>query len=143
MFVRKFALSFICLVPLVVVAADLPKIKKVNAPSTSPASGPEMFKRYCAACHGADAKGHGPATSALKVPPPDLTLLSKNNHGKFPDVHVYSTIRGDVNFNAHGSPDMPVWGTLFRSMANNSDDDRQLAMRLSNLCRYIESLQVK
>jgi mono/diheme cytochrome c family protein len=36
-----------------------------------------MFKEYCASCHGADAKGHGPAVRALKVAPPDLTMLSK------------------------------------------------------------------
>ena len=102
-----------------------------------------MFHQYCAACHGADAKGRGPAAAALKVPPPDLTLLSSNNHGKFPDVQVYSTIRGDIGINAHGSSEMPVWGGVFRDMANNSGDDRQTAMRLSNLCRYIQSLQVK
>lgn len=137
------ALSFICLIPVVVIAADRPNIKKVNAPTTSPTSGSEMFKQYCAACHGADAKGKGPATMALKVPPPDLTLLAKSNHGKFPDTRVYSTIRGDISLYAHGSAEMPVWGALFREMANNSDDERQAAMRMSNLCRYIESLQQK
>ena len=139
----RFVLSSICLIPAVLVAADSPNIKKVSAPSTSAASGSEMFKQYCAACHGIDGKGHGPATPALKVPPPDLTFLARDNHGKVPDRHVYSTIRGDVGVNAHGSPDMPVWGMLFRDMANNSGDDRQSAMRMSNLCRYIESLQQK
>ena|SRR5579864_7892448 len=143
MFFFRLALSFVCLVPVVAFAADPPVIKKVNAPITSPTSGSEMFHQYCAACHGADAKGHGPAAAALKVPAPDLTLLSRNNHGKFPDTHVYSAIRGDNSINAHGSPDMPVWGALFRDMANNSDDARQTAMRMSNLCRYIESLQQK
>ncbi|HEY3837693.1 MAG TPA: cytochrome c [Bryobacteraceae bacterium] len=139
----KLALSLMCVLPVVTLAGDAPVVKKVNAATTSPASGPEMFRQYCAACHGADAKGHGPAAIALKIPPPDLTVLSKNNHGKFPDVRVYSSIRGDATFSAHGSSDMPVWGTLFRDMANNSGDDRQAAMRLSNLCRYIESVQQK
>lgn len=143
MFFLRIALSFACLAPALVFAADSPAIKKVNAPFTSPASGSEMFKQYCASCHGADAKGHGPAVPALKIPPPDLTLLSRNNHGKFPDVRVYSTILGDVSVNAHGSPEMPVWGTLLRDKANNSDNDLQLTMRMSNLCRYIESLQQK
>jgi mono/diheme cytochrome c family protein len=147
MFFFRFLLSFVCLVPvvtpIVTFAAGVPVVKKVTAPTTSPMSGSEMFKQYCAACHGADAKGHGPAAAALKIPPSDLTLLSRNNHGKFPDTHVYSAIKGDVSANAHGSPDMPVWGTIFRDMANNSEDDRQSAMRLSNLCRYIQSLQQK
>jgi mono/diheme cytochrome c family protein len=139
----KFVLSCVCLVPAVIFAADVPVVKKVNAPIISASSGSEMFKQYCASCHGADAKGHGAAAPALKVPPPDLTMLAKNNHGKFPDTRVYSAIRGDLNVNAHGSLDMPVWGTVFRDMANRSDDDRQSAMRMSNLCRYIQSLQAK
>ena len=55
-----------------------------------------MFKQYCASCHGLDAKGHGPAVPALKVPPPDLTSLTKNNHGKFPEPRVFQAIKGDV-----------------------------------------------
>jgi mono/diheme cytochrome c family protein len=139
----KFVLAVVCIVPVVVTAADRTSIKIVNTPITSPASGSEMFHQYCASCHGADAKGHGVAVPALKVAPPDLTMLSKNNRGKFPDTQVYSAIRGDSGINAHGSADMPVWGTLFRDMANNSGDDRQTALRMSNLCRYIQSLQQK
>jgi mono/diheme cytochrome c family protein len=139
----KFALTLVCLVPVVTFAADPPVVKKVNATTISPGSGAEMFKEYCAACHGVNAKGNGPAVTALKVPPPDLTLLSKNNHGRFPDNRVYSSIRGDVNIDAHGSRDMPIWGTVFRNMARTSGNAVEPAMRLSNLCRYIESLQQK
>ena len=35
-----------------------------------------LFRAYCAACHGADGKGGGPAAASLKSPPPDLTLIS-------------------------------------------------------------------
>ena len=28
------------------------KVKKVSAPYTSPASGADMYKAYCASCHG-------------------------------------------------------------------------------------------
>jgi mono/diheme cytochrome c family protein len=142
MFFFRFVLAFACLAPVVSFAADPPVIKKVQAATTSPTAGPEMFKQYCASCHGLDARGHGPAVPALKVPPPDLTLLSRNNHGKFPDARVYTAIRGDV-VDAHGSKDMPVWGVLFREMANNSPDDMQVAARMRTLCLYIESLQQK
>ena len=102
-----------------------------------------MFKAYCASCHGADAKGQGPAAAAMRVPPADLTLLAKNNNGKFPDRRVYAAIRGDVNLAAHGSNTMPVWGTIFHEMADNGGGDREPALRLATLCRYIESLQQK
>src|ERR1700733_7000274 len=99
----KCFLTFVCMAPVLTFAADQPTvIKIVPTKAPSPASGSEMFTEYCAVCHGADATGHGPAVSALKTLPPDLTLLSRKNHGKFPDRHVYVVIRGDVNYPAHG-----------------------------------------
>src|SRR5579872_3953019 len=96
-------------------------IQHTTVKSTSPASGEEMFKTYCAVCHGTDGKGDGPAASALKVPPADLTQLSKKNGGKFPALEVTSAIRGDSNVAAHGSKDMPVWGSLFWNMSNGNE----------------------
>jgi mono/diheme cytochrome c family protein len=143
MFVSRLVLAVACLLPLGTFAADPPVIKKVHAPATSPSAGLDMFKQYCSACHGVDGRGQGPATPALKAAPPDLTSLSKNNHGNFPEAHVYSAIKGDVNLPAHGSKDMPVWGQVFHDMSNNSADDRQTPLRISNLCLYIKSLQQK
>ena len=141
MFFARFVLSSVCLFPLLSFAADPHVvIKKTNVVPVSAAAGPEMFKQYCASCHGLDAKGHGRAVPALKVPPPDLTLLSQKNHGKFPSAMVYTAIRGDVSVPSHGSPDMPVWGLVFHEMANN---EAQVAERMSNLSLYIQSLQQK
>ncbi len=115
-------------------------IKKVPATVTSAASGEEMFNTYCAACHGKGGKGDGPAASEFKVPPANLTLLSVNNNGKFPADHVAETIRtGPRDATAHGSRDMPVWGTVFASMGGNA----QVEQRISNLTKYVESLQAK
>lgn len=116
-------------------------VKHVPATATSPASGPEMYKAYCAACHGTDGKGNGPAAPALKVPPTDLTALSKNNGGKFPSAKVAATIRGEADIAAHGTHEMPVWGRLFWSMSHGHEGEVQ--QRVSNLTRYIESLQAK
>lgn len=71
-------------------------------------SGKDMFKAYCASCHGEDAKGHGPVAPALKVPPPDLTLLAKRNNGKFSADYVNTVVVHGVNTPAHGSTDMPI-----------------------------------
>ena len=116
-------------------------IKHVPIKSTSPVSGKDMYTAYCAVCHGTDGKGGGPAASALKVPPADLTQLSKNNGEKFPALKVISTIRGESALPAHGSKDMPVWGSLFWSMSGGHEGEVQ--QRVANLTHYIESLQAK
>jgi len=108
---------------------------------TSPASGKEMYTTYCAVCHGTDGKGGGPAASALKLPPTDLTQLSKKNGGKSPALKVTSAIRGEGDVPAHGSKDMPVWGSLFWNMSHGHEGEVQ--QRVANLTKYIESLQAK
>ena len=100
-----------------------------------------MYTAYCAVCHGANAKGGGPAASALKVAPADLVQLSKNNGGKFPAMKVMSAIRGDEDVPAHGSKEMPVWGPLFWNMSHGHQGEVQ--QRVANLTAYIESLQEK
>jgi mono/diheme cytochrome c family protein len=116
-------------------------IKHVPIKATSPVSGKEMYTTYCAVCHGTDGKGGGPAASALKVPPTDLTLLSKNNGGKYPALKVESSIRGESALPAHGSKEMPVWGSLFWKMSAGHEGEVQ--QRVTNLTEYIESLQAK
>lgn len=118
-------------------------IKKVPIQHTSAASGEEMYISYCAACHGRTGKGDGPAVSALKKAPPDLTVLAKNNNGKFPGDQVAHTLRsGDIA--AHGSKDMPVWGTLFSQLhGRTTNSDAVIQLRVANLTKYIESLQAK
>jgi mono/diheme cytochrome c family protein len=116
-------------------------IKHVPIQQTSPASGQEMYTSYCAACHGKDGKGAGPAADALKTPPSDLTMLSKNNGGKYPALKVSSIIRGEDVVAAHGSRDMPIWGKLFRGISGGSD--AEVMQRVTNLDHYVESLQVK
>jgi len=102
-------------------------------------SGKEMFKAYCASCHGEDAKGHGPVAPALKVPPPDLTLLAKRNNGKFSADYVNSVVLHGVNTPAHGSTDMPIWGPVFVGI----NDQRLVVLRVNKLSEYLETLQVK
>ena len=128
---------------LVAGAQEQPKktIKHVPLTATSPSSGQEMYKTYCASCHGTDGKGNGPAASALKMPPADLTQLAKTNGGKFPDLKVASTIRGESNIPAHGTPEMPVWGQLFWGMSHGHEGEVQ--QRVANLTKYIETMQAK
>lgn len=130
-----------CAVPLITPLAAQEGIKVVPAPRTAADSPEQMFKSYCASCHGVDGKGKGPAASALKAPVGDLTTLAGANGGKFPESRVMNSISGDANIPGHGSKDMPVWGTVFREMKPGSPGETQL--RLRNLTRYIEAMQVK
>jgi cytochrome c553 len=116
-------------------------IEHTTVKSTSAASGVEMYKTYCAVCHGVEGKGNGPAASALKARPADLSQLSKNNGGKFPALKVTAAIRGEGDVAAHGSKDMPVWGSLFWNMSHGHEGEVQ--QRVANLTKYIESLQEK
>ena len=114
-------------------------IQNGSARRTSPSSGGEMYRAYCAACHGPSGKGDGPVGTALKSAPTDLTQLAKRTAGKFPELQVFGAINGDVQVPAHGSKDMPVWGVVFRGMGDNGVTGAQL--RIRNLTRYIKSLQ--
>jgi mono/diheme cytochrome c family protein len=117
-----------------------PAIKPVGAKPTSAASGKEMFRAYCASCHGPDGTGNGPAAPALKKQPADLTLLAKLNGGKFPAMEVMSSIK-DGTKTGHGSKDMPVWGPILSTVSN--DTPAVVDQRVGNLVGYIQSLQVK
>ena len=87
-----------------------------------------MFVSYCASCHGVDGKGDGPAAAALKMPPTDLTLLSKDNAGEFPDTHVLAVLQHGADIPSHGSPEMPVLGPILGKMEKASPQFQQLRM---------------
>src|SRR5689334_21242052 len=122
-------------------AQSRPTIKPIPVSRTSPASGREMFEDYCAACHGKSGKGDGPAAADLKSRPVELTRLTSNNHGKFPEDRVTEVMLAGRQICAHGSKDMPIWGDLFRSLNPGRADVVQL--RIANLTDYIQSIQTK
>ena len=105
------ALAALCFIPSLL-GDDQPKIKRVSAHATASVDGQDLFREYCAVCHGNDAKGTGPAAAALKVKPADLTLISQKNGSKFPEIRVQRVINGEDEVLAHGSHDMPVGADL-------------------------------
>jgi len=123
---------------LVLMSQEKPATSKANTASVE-LSGKEMFRAYCASCHGEDAKGHGPAVPALKVAPPDLTLLAKRNNGKFSADYVNTVVAHGVNTPAHGSAEMPIWGPVFVGL----NDRRLVVLRVNKLSEYLETLQAK
>ena len=141
MFTRCLLQAAVFLVAFVTSQAQQPEIKNAPMKPTSPASGREMFANYCASCHGKNGKGDGPAAAALKVPPADLTTLSKRNGGTFPNSHVSAILRGEAQLPAHGSQEMPVWGPLFWQMSQGHVGE--VEQRITNLTKYVETLQAK
>ncbi|MFN7920827.1 MAG: c-type cytochrome [Bryobacteraceae bacterium] len=123
------------------VAADKVKMKEVPIKDTPVTSGSKMFQEYCAACHGATAKGDGPAAAALKASPGDLTRLTARNDGKFPRLKVRAMLDGKEGVTAHGTREMPIWGSLFRTIGRG--DPGVVELRMKNLIDYVESLQGK
>ena len=47
-------------------------LKTGPMPYSTPQSGSQMYKDYCAVCHRPTGKGDGPAVEFLKAPPPDF-----------------------------------------------------------------------
>jgi len=104
------------------------------------ASGKQTYMTYCASCHGENLKGAGPAATALKTPPADLTTLAKRHDGKFPYEYVAGVVRFGKPISAHGSSDMPIWGPIFSLVDFHEVAIRQ---RIKNLCEFLASQQEK
>ena len=103
--------------------------------------GADLFRFYCATCHGREGKGDGPVASALNRRPPDLTTIARRNGGRFPADRVEAFVTGDREPTlAHGSADMPVWGPIFQAL---DTQDRMNRIRIENVVAFIESIQAK
>src|ERR1700676_3004498 len=84
--------------------------------------GPELFKAYCATCHGKDAKGNVPVAASLRIAPPDLTRIAVRNGGAFPFLLVQKIISGEQQPpTTHGTREMPVWGPIFSEVTWDQD----------------------
>ena len=110
---------------------------KIPVTRTEATSGKQMYTAYCAPCHGTDGKGSGPYAGALKTRPTDLTQLSRAHNGRYPDTHVVATLQDGT----HDQDVMPAWGPILGKMSQTNSQERLL--RISNLSRFIETLQSK
>lgn len=137
--IRPYYLVIGTLLALASVASAQTKvIKEVNAHQTDSWKGEDLYKEFCAVCHGTDGKGNGPAASALKVQPSDLTVIARHSSGKFPELKVREIIKGDATIPAHGSQNMPTWGNIFKSISASGTFGE---MRINALVAYIQQIQ--
>ena len=105
-------------------------------------AGQDLYRFYCATCHGVDGKGKGPVASALRVAPADLTLLARRDGGTFPRDRIFAFVAngGSTASGAHGSKEMPIWGPIFFAL---DPSDTRAVMRIENIVQYLESIQAK
>ena len=107
-------------------------------------AGEGYFARYCAACHGMEAKGDGPMQEILTVPAPDLSVLSAGNDGAFPLIRVLRQIDGRDPMLAHGG-EMPLFGDLFSFqdavIAAPTGQPIVTAQPIADLVAWLESVQ--
>jgi len=107
-------------------------------------AGEWYFARYCAACHGMEARGDGPMQEILTVQAPDLTQLSASNGGVFPVIRVVRQIDGRDPMLAHGG-EMPLFGELFSfsdaAIPAETGQPIVTAQPIADLAAWLESVQ--
>ncbi len=113
-----------------------------SAQSYQQTPGAEVFRTYCASCHGTAARGDGPLASSMTRKPANLTEIAKRNGGQFPTELVFKTIDGRQPVRGHGGPDMPVWGDVFTRSREAGDADRAQAV-IQSLVVFLESIQLR
>ena len=128
---------YLILLPLVMAGC-------IEQKAESRKSGTEDFATYCAACHGASARGDGAAASGLAAKPADLTQLSRRAGGKFPATKVMAKIWGrGAGHDSHAA--MPEFASLLDSELVPFDGGDGLQtptpQRLVAIAKYLESLQ--
>ena len=87
-----------------------------------PSGGEILYRRYCAACHGVEGRGDGPAAPALSPLPPDLTRLTSSVPELMRQIDGSRTVR------AHGSAAMPIWGEVFEQSLIDEPHRRRTAL---------------
>ena len=116
----------------------------VPAHAADDAQGKQLYIKYCGSCHGPDGKGDGYLSGSLKQKPADLTLIAKKNGGKFPEQTVMRFIDGTTDVRAHGNPDMPVWGEVFKEqIASSPTQQAEIRATILAIVNYIGSIQQK
>jgi hypothetical protein len=68
-------------------------------------------------------------------------MLTRNNRGRFPEAHIVSALQFGSAIAPRGTGEMPAWGPILGKM--NQTNPQEVLLRISNLSRYLETLQLK
>ncbi len=120
------------------------------SPTGQITSGKLDFRQYCAQCHGKEGIGNGPVAPALKKKPANLTVLSRNNGGVFPEQEVRDFIDGSKPAEGHGTREMPIWGYAFMYRRSSHTGpggapltEAEVKHKIARLVDYVKSIQVQ
>ncbi len=137
----------------VLLVAAVPLLACVATPSqeaTAPASAPAAlvdagrrdYQDHCAVCHGIDGRGQGPAATALRVAPADLTRIAARRGGAFPELEIAYRIDGRFEITSHGPREMPIWGTQLRQKLPQDETGEAIVRgRIEAIVAYLSTLQ--
>lgn len=107
-------------------------------------AGEALFTENCAACHGAEAHGDGPAASGLSTQPPDLTQIAARRDGVWPLFEVMSIVDGYTQ-GTTPREDMPILTALTEGPMVDLDIGNGLTTpvpaNLLAVADYLESIQ--
>jgi mono/diheme cytochrome c family protein len=132
---RTFSRGVVALLAIVTVAP-------CAADEAPDMSGAELYRVFCASCHGPQAHGDGPVAATLKPAVPDLTRIAARNGGTFPIERVRTIIDGQSVPRAHGTRAMPVWGWDFYAIDRADPARRErVAELIDRLVEYVRSIQ--
>lgn len=127
---------------LIATAAAAQDAQSGQAAAGQAVNGADLFRTYCAACHGREAKGDGPVASSLRKPPPDLSLIAQRSGGTFAPEIVYRIVDGRTPVPGHGGGDMPVWGDAFSRAREGATEDA-VKTRIDALVSFLRSIQAR
>ncbi len=110
--------------------------------SISVRTGGELYRNYCAVCHGPGAAGDGPFSTLLRTPPTNLTQLAARNGGIFPYWPAYEKISGLELLPAHGGREMPIWGEVF-APANGNESSAPASIARGQIAEILAWLRTR
>ena len=106
--------------------------------------GAELYREYCATCHGIEMDGNGPMAGVMVIKPANLLTLAGENDGVFPISRVVMRIDGRDPLVSHGSP-MPVYGHFFEgndvAMKAETGQPIMTSKPISDLVAFLTSKQ--
>lgn len=124
------------------VALGLSSASAAFTEELSASNGAQLFRQYCASCHGRNAEGNGPVAPFFRLLPPDLTRIALRSGGTFPAERIRRIIDGREVVIPHGAREMPVWGMQFAMTKDDPAAGKAAAeATIARLVEYLQSIQ--